>query len=166
MSGRLVVTVRTQFYRSYIERRSPVEENVLEVAEWTASERDHILERRCIIGSRLSANVAKALRNPRLLGIALELLTNEEIVGLEELSVSRLLFEHILAAEVDFTTPQPAHEFVAQLRRHAEEILARVSDNHSDDLTVFDDDFQDQLQNVVDGKILPSSQRRRNTIHP
>ena len=152
LSGRLVVTVRTQFYRSYIERRSPVEENVLEVPEWTASERDQILERRCIVGSSLSANVAEALRNPRLLGIALDLLTNEEIVGLEELSVSRLLFEHIRSAEIDFTTPQPAHEFVDQLRRHAEEVLARVCAEHSDDVTIFDNAFQGQLKDVVDGR--------------
>ena len=124
----------------------------MQVGEWTTAERDQILRRRSIDGSNLSRNVANSLCNPRLLGIALDLLTNEEIVGLEELSVSRLLFEHILASEVDSPEPQPAHEFVNELRGHAEEVLARVSRDQSDDITVFENFLEGQLRAVVDGR--------------
>ena len=152
LSGRLILTVRTQFYRTHIERRSATDHSTVEVGEWTAAERNKILGGRSIDGSTLSRNVANSLCNPRLLGIALDLLTNEEIIGLEELNVSRLLFEHILASEVDSPDPQPAHEFVNQLRSHAEEVLERISRDQGDDITVFENFLGGHLGAVVDGR--------------
>ena len=53
------------------------------------------------------APAAASLRNPRLLGIALELLQNALIRDLSELGVSRLLFEHMRVNERDAPSPQP-----------------------------------------------------------
>jgi hypothetical protein len=148
IGGRLVVTARTAYYRSQIEHRlisSVLEVNVL---EWTNAERDAILAARGIKGASLQPRVAASLRNPRVLGIALELLQSAQIVELEDLSVSRLLFEHILAQERDAPFPRPAREFTRRLGDHAREILGRVTARQRDDLKI----FLGGLESVSDGR--------------
>ena len=149
LCGQLIITARSPYYRDRIQRRSTFAHNCLEVPEWTATERDEILTSHKIKTENLAPSVAVSLRNPRLLGIALGLLTNDEIVGLEELSVGRLFFEHIRLSERDAPEPQPVHDFVRRLRTHAEEIISRISDVPRDDLIVFDND---NYQAVVDGR--------------
>ena len=123
MCGQLVMTARTQYYRNRIERRFDRPIRVLEVPEWTEKERDKILAAHGIAAGHLASGVASSLRNPRLLGIALELLDGADIETLDEINLSRLLFEHIRTSERDAPTQQPAHEFVGRLRSHADEIL-------------------------------------------
>ena len=149
MSGQLVMTARTQYYRDRIQRRLGCRVRELEVPEWTERECDEILAAHGIASANLHPGVATSLRNPRLLGIALELLSGPDIEGLDEISVSRLLFEHIRASERDAPTPQPAHEFARRLRKHAEEVIKRSRDTPTDDPAVFD---CDDLQGVADGR--------------
>ena len=149
MSGQLVMTARTQYFRDRIQRRLGGRARELEVPEWTERERDEILAAHGIAGANLHPGVATSLRNPRLLGIALELLSGPDIEGLDEISVSRLLFEHIRVSERDAPTPQPAHEFARRLRRHAEEVIKRSRDTPTDDPAVFDGG---DLQDVADGR--------------
>ena len=149
MRGQLVMTARTQYYRDRIEQRFDRPTRELEVPEWAERERDEILAAHGIAGANLYAEVATSLRSPRLLGIALELLSGPDIEGLDEISVSRLLFEHIRANERDAPTPQPAHEFARRLRKHAEEVIKRSRDTPTDDPAVFD---CDDLQGVADGR--------------
>lgn len=148
IGGRLIVTARTNYYASHIKRRlvsSVVEVNV---PEWTEAERDAILTARGIRVGGLRASVAQTLRNPRVLGIALELLQSAQIEELEELTVSRLLFEHMRAHERDAPAPRPVREFARQLQDHAREVLSRVTAQRQDDLKVFDG----ALEKVSDGR--------------
>ena len=149
MSGQLVMTARTQYYRDWVQRRLGCRVRELEVPEWTERECDEILAAHGIAGANLHPEVATSLRNPRLLGIALELLSGSDIEGLDEISVSRLLFEHIRASERDAPMPQPAHEFAGRLRNHAEEVIKRSRETPTDDPAVFD---CDDLQGVADGR--------------
>ena len=149
MSGQLVITARTQYYRDRIQRRLGGRAKELEVPEWTERERDEILAAHGIAGANLHPRVATSLRNPRLLGIALELLSGPDIEELDEISVSLLLFEHIRVSERDAPTPQPAHEFARRLRKHAEEVIKRSRDTPTDDPAVFD---CGDLQDVADGR--------------
>ena len=149
MRGQLVMTARTQYYRDRIEQRFDRPTRELEVPEWTEQERDEILAAHGIKGANLYPGAATSLRNPRLLGIALELLSGPDIEGLDEIGVSRLLFEHIRASERDAPTPQPAHEFARRLRKHAEEVIERSRDTPTDDPAVFD---CGDLQDVADGR--------------
>jgi len=149
MSGQLVMTARTQYYRDRIQPRLGCRAKELEVPEWTERERDEILASQGIAGANLHPGVATSLRNPRLLGIALALLSGPDIEGLDEISVSRLLFEHIRASERDAPTPQPAQEFARRLRTHAEEVIKRSQDTPADDPAVFD---CGDLQDVADGR--------------
>lgn len=148
IGGRLVVTVRTLYYESQIRRRLYSLPLVVTVPEWTDTERDTILAARGIRGADLRPKVAASLQNPRVLGIALELLQNAQIQTLEELSVNRLLFEYMRVNERDAPSPRPAHEFARKLEDHAREILDRVTAQRRDDLKVFDGG----LEAVSDGR--------------
>ena len=148
IGGQLIVTVRTQYYRDRVQRRLSRAHKEVEIPEWTEQERDKILGGRGIIATNLQPKVAASLLNPRLLGIALELLEGDNLAGLEEVSVNHLLFEHIRSSDRDTSVQQPFEEFVAGLRRHADEVISRVSSSHGDDLNVFDYD----LQAVAEGR--------------
>lgn len=106
LGGQLIMTVRTQYWNRAQSRLSRACKEV-EIPEWTEQERDRILESRGIIPTNLQLKVTASLRNPRLLGIALELLEGAEIAGLEELSVNRLLLEHIRSSERNTPVQQP-----------------------------------------------------------
>ena len=148
IGGQLIVTVRTQYNRDRVQRRLSRDHKEVEIPEWTEQERDRILAGRGIIATNLQPKVAASLLNPRLLGIALELLEGDDLAGLEELSVNRLLFEHIRANEQDAPVQQSANEFVLRLQNHANEVISRISSSHGDDPTVFDYD----LQAVAEGR--------------
>ena len=85
IGGHLIVTARTLYFRNRIKRRlvSPFTE--IEVQQWSEGERNEILAAHDIKESDLCAAVAASLRNPRLLGIALELLQKAQIRDLDEL---------------------------------------------------------------------------------
>lgn len=141
LGGRLVVTARTPYFRDYVIRRLNLPPTEIIVPEWTEYERDEILAEHAIKTSDLHHGVATSLRNPRLLGIALDLLGKDDVTKFEELTVSRLLFEHIRTSERDAPIPQPAHVFAYQLQKHAQEIISRVNAKQQDDVNIFEDDM-------------------------
>lgn len=155
LGGRLIVTARTQHFRNNVKNRLSVPYAEINIPEWTDIERDEILAGHDIKASDLHHAVATSLRNPRLLGIALELFGKADVISFEELSTSRLLFEHIRISERDSSSPQPAFEFVQELQRHAQIILSRVEMKQQDDLKVFETDMgavaDGRFFKVVDG---------------
>jgi len=148
LGGRLIVTARTPYFRDRVKDRLSVRFTEILVPEWAESERDEILTGYGIKASDLRPDVATWLRNPRLLGIALQLLNKDDISNFEELSVSRLLFEHMRMSERDAPDPQPVQEFARRLQEHAQEMLSRAQKNQQDDLNVFMDD----MGAVADGR--------------
>lgn len=148
LGGRVVVTVRTPDFRHGVEPRLTVPSVEIFVPEWTESERDEMLAAAGLKASDLHPRVAVSLRNPRLLGIVLDLMTKDEISRLEELSVIRLLFEHMRMSEWDAPEPQPVQEFAHRLQKHAQKMLSRAKKNQQDDLNVFESD----MEAVADGR--------------
>ncbi len=137
LDGRLLITSRTLYYNDRIKNRLSEPSIEINVPEWSETERNEILSRFAIDVSVLHPKVATSLRNPRLLAIALELLNKADIINFEELSISRLLFEHIRTTERDAPIEQPAQESIERLQKHAQKILDRVELNQLDDLKVF-----------------------------
>ena len=148
LGGRLIVTARTPYFRECVKGRLSLQFIEIPVPEWTEPERDEILDEHSIKASDLHNAVAISLRNPRILGIALELLDKADVTNFEELSVSRLLFEHMRMSERDAPVPQPAKEFARRLQKHAQEIMSRVKAKQQDDLNIFKDD----MGAVADGR--------------
>jgi hypothetical protein len=146
--GRLIVTARIIYFLDHIKRRLSTQFTEIHVPEWSEYERDEILAEHGIKASLLHPSVARSLRNPRLLGIALELLDKADILNFEELNVTRLLFEYMRISERDAPVPQPMHEFVQKLREQAREIISRIKSNQQDDINVFKKD----IGAVADGR--------------
>ena len=155
IGGRLVVTVRTTYYKTTLRSRLETAVQELTVPDWTATERDEILAENGIDYTVLRgvqdtrAAVRRALSNPRLLGIAVRLLKGKTVEHIEELSVNHLLFEHLRTREQESRIPEPAHECVRRLRTHAQKVLNRLQEGLSDDVTVFD---AEDVQTVADGR--------------
>ncbi|PZN98329.1 MAG: hypothetical protein DCF30_14420 [Hyphomicrobiales bacterium] len=148
IGGSLLVSSRTPFFRDRVRGRLTIPTGTVQVPEWSATERDEILRDRTIEPTSLHPTVAGTLRNPRLLGIALQLLDKGAVSSLTEVSVSRLLFEHIRTSEQEALAPYSALDFARQLQLHARAILDRARALQVDDLYVFDAD----LSAVVDGR--------------
>lgn len=113
IGGQLIVTVRKSYYRSRLVQRLASPYNNIEIPEWTDKERDAILKGQNITAPCLAPKLMSALRNPRILGIAIKMWTRTDISSLADLSVSRLLLEHIRTSERDAPSPQPYHDIIA-----------------------------------------------------
>ncbi|MFH1237944.1 MAG: hypothetical protein V1491_00720 [archaeon] len=148
LGGRLIVTSRTPYFRDRVKGRLSVCLTEILVPEWTEFERNKILAGYGIKASDLHRAVAKSLCNPRLLGIALELLNKADIANFQDLSVSRLLFEHMRMSERDAPVLQSVSEFSRRLQMHAQEIMSRVKAKQKEDLNIFEAD----IGAVVDGR--------------
>jgi len=148
LGGRLFVSSRTPYFDSRIKNRIESDYKDIFIPEWTTKERDEILQEKGITGDNLKINVANSLCNPRLLGIALDLLTKEHITSINELSVSRLLLEHIKSTEKNSNTQQSSADFLKRLRDDACEIQTRIKTGIEDDLKI----FEGELTLVADGR--------------
>lgn len=148
IGGCLIVTARTPYFQNRVKGRLSVHVTEIHIPEWTEPERDEILTEHGIKASNLHQAVATSLHNPRLLGIALELLNKADVTNFEEISVSRLLFEHMRMSERDAPAPQPAQVFACQLQNHAQEIITRIKAKQQDDLNI----FEDEMGAVADGR--------------
>lgn len=138
LGGCTIITSRTEYFRLRVEPRliSPVTSIV--VPPWTQPERDEILAAKGVSASSLHSAVAYSLLNPRLLGVALTLLSAEKLRSLDALSVPQLLFEHLRMLEREGSEVRSAREFAEMLQNHAARILERVRSAALDDVTVFD----------------------------
>jgi hypothetical protein len=148
IGGRVIVTARAPFFNDNVKPRIDCPLKEVNIPEWSNKERDDILQTYGINSFDLQPKVTNSLCNPRLLGIALELFGKRSIVYFEELSVSRLLFEHIRTSEKNATLPRSATAFKNKLQKDAQEILSRVKNHQTDDLHI----FESEVVAVADGR--------------
>ena len=146
--GRLLVTCRSHYFRTKVEKRlfEPLKE--IAVPEWTAEERDALLKRSGVDPAMLDQQTAKLLLNPRILGIALKVLSPDDEYTWRGLTVERLLFEHIRASERDNADHETSQDFADRLTRHAQEVSGRVQKRQREDLLI----FEGQLEAVAEGR--------------
>ena len=158
LNVRLIATVRSEYFKTEIKGRLDYEPNVLAVVGWRESERDDILTRSGalppgLVLEKRHHDILTALCNPRLLGIAMELLANRQVRSFDELGVSRLLLEHMRASERDGPDPQPFRKYARRLREHAERVVQRIKDGVEDDVKVFED-----VETIADGRFFVALQ--------
>ncbi len=151
VGGRLIVTTRSVHFEQFRhELESPVDS--VSVPEWTLEELAAALTSMNISIDELSERVREALRNPRIFGIALELLNKKQIKSLLELSAGRLLFEHLRLAQVTGVSPIGAKEFAKTLQSLGQAISQRLERKDRDDLTAFDASQHEHLQAVCSSR--------------
>ena len=146
--GRLLVTCRSHYFGTQIKGRLSGSVKQITVPEWTAQERDDLLRRSGVDPTMLDKKAATILLNPRLLGIALNILRPDDRNAWQGLTVERLLFEHIQAAERDNADHETFQDFAYRLTRHAQEVLDRVQSQQREDLLI----FEDQAGAVAEGR--------------
>ena len=153
IGGVLIVTVRTAYYRASIKDLISIKPDKVTVPEWTDSERNTILETHKVDPLTLDQRVLKNLANPRLLGLALDLLDKKAIEGLYELDGTRLLFEHIRTCARSIRGEKPPRKFAKELTGHANEVRKRLELQQTDDLWMFP---EKDLPAVADGRFFKS----------
>lgn len=137
LGGRLVFSCRRFFYRDNLENRLVSRVILIDVPEWTDAELDALLKERGASIDALDPAIVRSLRNPRVFGIAAALFSSAEIKEFGELSVSRLLFEHIRSGYAAEGAVSPK-QFSAEICIHAESIVQRLKQQRNEDPNEFD----------------------------
>ncbi len=151
LGGCLVLTTRTQHW-AQLKNALSCNVRTINLAEWSIEDVKEILSSRGIDYSNSRIEVLTSVRNPRLLGIAIELIEAKTIELLDELSVGRLLFEHMRRMQQLGAVPISAASFADLLKRLAAEILARANAQDTDDLRLFDVVQESQLESVASSR--------------
>lgn len=157
LGGRLIVTVRDQAFDRW---RMALSTNVvrLRAPEWELEEVRAILKEQGFDLEDVKQDTRPRLQNPRLLSIGLELIHSGALKDVSELSVERLMFEHIRLGVRDGHTREDAETFSRRLADHAGVILNRLEEDRLDDLRLFDTgpgakvDFTKELIAARDGR--------------
>ncbi|CAN7226272.1 P-loop NTPase family protein [Pseudomonas brassicacearum] len=155
LGGCLVLTTRTQHW-AHLKNTLPCDTRTITLAEWSIEDVNQILDSRDIDFSNARMEVLESVRNPRLLGIAIELIEAKTIELLDELSVGRLLFEHMRGMQQHGAAPLPAPAFADLLKNLAAKILARAKAQDTDDLRLFDAVQESQLEAVASSQFFTS----------
>jgi hypothetical protein len=136
LGGKLAISCRTTFFRQRLQPRLASAVEVTNVPEWSKDELEQLLIARDIDPAKVNPAVAASLKNPRIFTIASGLLDARQIEHIEELSISRLLFEHLRSSDPGVNVPPP--QFVRRVRDHASLIVERLQKKDAADLTIFD----------------------------
>ena len=155
LGGCLVVTTRTQHW-THLKKTLSCGLRTITLAEWSIMDVKQILGSRGIDFSNTRIEVLESVRNPRLLGIAIELFEAKAIELLDELSVGRLLFEHMRRMEQHGASTVSAPAFADLLKALAAKVLARANAQNTDDLRLFDAVQEAQLEAVASSRFFSS----------
>lgn len=155
LGGCLVVTTRTQHW-AHLKKTLFCAVRTITLAEWSINDVKQILGSRGIDFSNTRIEVLESVRNPRLLGIAIELIEAKAIELLDELSVGRLLFEHMRRMEQLGAATVSAPAFADLLKDLAAKVLARANAQNTDDLRLFDAVQEAQLEAVASSRFFSS----------
>ena len=150
LGGQLVVSTRSSYF-SRIRPSIWAEVICINVPEFTNFELDNILQARDIDPKSLNDLVYRTLKNPRILNIAVNLLLAQEIEDMTQLSVGRLLFEHLRTSNLTGSTDLLPIEFANTMSKLANEFISRLEAEAEDDLKLFDVGNHSRLEEVSSG---------------
>jgi len=132
IGGRLVVTVRSQFWQNTVAHGLAFTPTVISIPEWTPEERDGLLTHYGITLDWLDDGTLRTLQNPRLLGVAVATLPRHEDIAWKGLTTDRLLMEHLRASQRENFENESFKELTSRLSEHATQVLARVQASSSE----------------------------------
>ncbi|PKA43187.1 hypothetical protein CWR43_14155 [Rhizobium sullae] len=148
LGGCLVVTTR-QVHWPTVSRSLFSSFAQVPVDIWTVEELATLLGECRIDIQDVAHEVQQSLRNPRILGIALGLRDGNQIELFRDLSVGRLMFEHMRQARNTGAAPISGEDFANLLRSIAQQVLQRAQHQLRDDLQVFSVREVEDLQAVA-----------------
>lgn len=151
LGGCLVLTTRTQHW-AHLKNTISCGVKSITLREWSIEDVKQILSNCNIDYSNTSNEVLESIRNPRLLGIAIELVEAGLIALFDELSVGRLLFEHMRRTEQHGASTISGLAFADLLRDLAKKALLRANAQRKDDIRLFDTGEEEQLKAVASSR--------------
>ncbi|HBW7792587.1 TPA: hypothetical protein MFF89_001149 [Klebsiella pneumoniae] len=126
IGGHMIVTVRPQFWRKEILRGLAFKPATVEIPEWSSLERDELLKCNGIALSWLDQQTLQALKNPRLLSVAISTLPHKEAIAWKGLTTDRLLMEHLRTSQLEKYEDESFLDLTKRLSEHATKVLERV----------------------------------------
>ncbi|MBC7951687.1 MAG: hypothetical protein H7Z12_07715 [Rhodospirillaceae bacterium] len=160
ISGRVIATSRARYFQR-IEDRLSVPYRKIPIGDFSDGELDEVLARHNICATQIASRVRPSLRNPRILGIALDLLSDEQIRTAEELSIERLLFEHLRRNQSEQDTGHAPFKYTRLLGEHARLIRERIESQVAQDRLIFDSyDHKDAPHYDLPRDLLPVVEER------
>ena len=126
IGGRLLVTVRPQFWRRLVEPGLNFTPTMIEVPEWLPGERDQLLEHYGIELDWLDDATLRTLRNPRLLKVAVSTIPHKKSEAWKGLTTDRILMEHLRALQRENFEDERMSDLTKRLSHCAKEVLERV----------------------------------------
>lgn len=128
IGGQLIVTARPQYWHRIVCPGITFECKKIDVPDWSPAERDTILARAGVAIEWLDQPTQETLKNPRLLGIALTVLSHKDEQAWKGLTLDRILFEHLLATQKEHIEAETFAELTGRLSKRAAAILDRVKE--------------------------------------
>ncbi|USV55892.1 hypothetical protein [Aeromonas encheleia] len=132
IKGRMIVTVRPQFWRKIVVHGIAFQPTIIEVPEWSSTERDRLLKHYGVSLDWLDQQTLQTLHNPRLLSIAVATLPNHEAIAWKGLTTDRLLMEHLRASQRENYEDETFVILTKRLSEHATEVLKRVQESSNE----------------------------------
>lgn len=126
INGRMVVTVRPQFWHKIVAPGLTFTAELISVPAWTPQERDQLLAHYGINFNWLDDATLRTLCNPRLLGVAVATLLHQDSTAWKGLTVDRLLMEHLRASQRENFEDERLSDLTNRLSTHAKAVLERV----------------------------------------
>ncbi len=124
--GRLIVTVRPQFWQRTIARGLAFKPKTFEIPEWLPAERDELLKHYGIALDWLDQQTLRTLQNPRLLAVAVATLPHRDAIAWKGLTTDRLLMEHLRTSQLENYEDENFVDLTNRLTEHATEVVERV----------------------------------------
>ena len=126
INGRLIVTVRPQYWNKEIVQGVDNQPTRINVPEWSEQELLRLLKYYKIDTAWLDRGAFTTLRNPRLLGVAVTVLPLDDERSWQGLTTDRLLFEHLRHSQRESFEPETFRELTGRISHHAKMVLDRV----------------------------------------
>ena len=129
LGGRLVVTVRPQFWHREVLPGLAFAHKQIRVPEWLSDERNQVLEQYGIRLEWLDEATLRTLSNPRLLGVATAVIPHRDADAWKGLTTDRILMEHLRASQRENFEDEPMHELTKRLSNHAKKVLEQARES-------------------------------------
>lgn len=126
IKGYLLITVRPLFWQKIVEPGIIFAVKKINIPEWEDEERNKLLSYYGINISWLDATTLQTLKNPRLLGVAVNTLPHLDSYAWKGLTTDRLLFEHLRMSQRERFEEQTLLELTTNLSRIAKQVLNKV----------------------------------------
>lgn len=160
IGGCVVVTSRARYFKR-IDDRFSIPCRTITLDDFSDAELNAALAVHGVAPGQITKRVRSSLRNPRILGIALDLLSTSQIGTAEELSIERLLFEHIRTHQSEPARGETPYQFIRLLGDHARLIRERINREVAEDRLIFDSyDFAEAPRYDLPRDLLPVVEER------